>query len=516
MARRPSPCYAGRRPASSAGRATDGGGGWHLQARGGPAPRPGRRHGAVPAAREPVETDEACCTNHHRGQGSGLLGAPNGVAPLSLIAVLGRAASSEPRARRALWCRPAKTSGPASCSSCVVPPVAEAATEGRNVLLEQYVGAEEHRLMESEVEQARLQATSVAEQQSRAEAAREAALQQKDAAAKEVLELRTRAVVQQQDMRRRDEDAQDLVQKLQAAVRERDQLRSQKDNLAEQSERYAQILERQATVIGQLMEQSEDNVKERDDAVQTLRQVDEDNRTLLFNVGKHSQVIEKLIEVNAEMMEAANRYSSQLQLHRSLHQQPEEVEAATAGDESDAELKKSVEDGSLLASLPEFQDNSWRSSGVLQKALGANDEQLQTISGHKSEGRQPWSPVKSTLPDMHPALPDLRLQEVALEGAQVKPKDPPTLEPEGQEDHIERPSRRPTVWTSDMLPLANRGAVQAEASLARLPAAAAEADDEPVPVSAGRQYLLILPLTPEVAASHMDCLGTFEAGPEGC
>eukprot|EP00850_Spirogloea_muscicola_P013659 SM000094S24676 [mRNA] locus=s94:67681:69847:- [translate_table: standard] len=368
-------------------------------------------------------------------------------------------------------------------------------------------------MMESEVEQARLQATSVAEQQSRAEAALEAALQQKDAAAKEVLELRTRAVVQQQDIRRRDEDAQDLVQQLQAAVRERDQLRCQKDKLAEQSARYAQILERQATVIGQLMEQSEDNVKERDDAVQTLRQVDEDNRTLRFNVGKHSQVIEKLIEVNAEMMEAANRYSSQLQLHRSLHQQPGEVEAASAGDEPDVELTKSVEDGSLLASLPELQDDSWRSSEVLQKASGENDEQLQTTSGHKNEGRQPWSPVKSTLPDKHPALRDLRLQEVA----QVKPKDPPILkvdhmyyagdlilsilllqEPEGQEVTVKSLSRRPIVWTSDMLPLANRGTVQAEASAAGLPAAAAEADDEPV------------------AARHMDCLGTFEAGPEGC
>eukprot|EP00850_Spirogloea_muscicola_P019477 SM000191S05226 [mRNA] locus=s191:205760:208553:+ [translate_table: standard] len=454
----------------------------HLQARGGPAPRPGRRHGAVPAAREP-----------------GLWGYEE-LRPPSASLTDGRCSS------RAALLSPARGEPSGADQRRLLG--RHRAAPGRSVFRKQYVGAEEHRMMESEVEQARLQATSVAEQQSRAEAALEAAvgglpssmpsLQQKDAAAKEVLELRTRAVVQQQDIRRRDEDAQDLVQQLQVAVRERDQLRSQKDNLAEKSARYAQILERQATVIGQLMEQSEDNVKERDDAVQTLRQVDEDNRTLRFNVGKHSQVIEKLIEVNAEMMEAANRYSSQLRLHRSQHQQPDEVEAATAGDEPDVELTKSVEAGCLLASLPEFQDDSRRSSGVLQKASGEYDEQLQTTSGHNGEGGQPWSPVKSTLPDKHPALHDLRLQEVALEGAQVKPKDPPILEPEGQEDTIERPSRRPIVWTSDMLPLANRGTVQAEASVAGLPASAAEADDEPV------------------AASHMDCLGTFEAGPEGC
>lgn len=46
----------------------------------------------------------------------------------------------------------------------------------------------------------------------------------------------------------------------------------------------------QTKVIAQLMERSEFSIKERDEAVNTLKQVDEDNHTLRVNLHHHTLV----------------------------------------------------------------------------------------------------------------------------------------------------------------------------------------------------------------------------------
>lgn len=231
----------------------------------------------------------------------------------------------------------------------------------------------------------------------------------RDAVAKEILELRTKFVVQQQDFQRRDADARDLVRRLQHAVKERDALNTEKEFLDEKNSHNMQILERQGQAISQLMQQVEDNTKQKEEALASLLRINEDNHTLRVNLGQHAQVIENLIEINAEMMEAANSYSL---LHEQRRLIPQEKENPGHG-ETVAATRTDLVDDLVDAPPPDPAREGMvaQKSELLEEAIAVAAEHNSSFAGD--------------------------------ERAQV----------EQDVNSPEKPRRREVRWTSDMLPL---------------------------------------------------------------
>lgn len=170
-----------------------------------------------------------------------------------------------------------------------------------------YVGAEACERFEQEKEA--LLTQLMLEREKNAELNKNLESQLKDSALKENLELRTRLVVQQQNTIQREAETRELVQRLQRTLAEKNALHLEKERLAEERTRNLQILERQATAISQLMDESESNAKQKDQALDSLKMINEDNKILTMNLERHSKVIEDLINVNAEMIDAANCYA---------------------------------------------------------------------------------------------------------------------------------------------------------------------------------------------------------------
>ncbi|KAH9318677.1 hypothetical protein KI387_020446, partial [Taxus chinensis] len=133
--------------------------------------------------------------------------------------------------------------------------------------------------------------------------------QLKDSALKENLELRTRLVVQQQKMIQSEAETRELVQRLRTTFAENNALHKEKERLAEERKRNLQILERQAAAISDLMHECENNAKEKDQALKSLKMINEDNKILTMNLERHSKVIEDLMNANAEMIRASNCYA---------------------------------------------------------------------------------------------------------------------------------------------------------------------------------------------------------------
>eukprot|EP00897_Mesotaenium_endlicherianum_P008396 jgi/Mesen1/7585/ME000392S06836 len=114
--------------------------------------------------------------------------------------------------------------------------------------------------------------------------------QRGEAAMKEMLELRTRTVVLQQDVQRLHHDNEDLGQQLHVCMAERDALRSERSTLTDAHARTHEALERQACVIAQMMARSESSTREHHDALARVKQLDDDNHVLRVNLGQHAQV----------------------------------------------------------------------------------------------------------------------------------------------------------------------------------------------------------------------------------
>lgn len=170
-----------------------------------------------------------------------------------------------------------------------------------------YVGSEACERFEQEKEALLTQLTL--ERGKNAELNKTLESQLKDSALKENLELRTRLVVQQQNTMQREAETRELVQRLQKTLAEKNALYIEKERLAKERTRNFQILERQATAISQLMDESENNAKQKDQALDSLKMINEDNKIMTMNLERHSKVIEDLINVNAEMIDAANCYA---------------------------------------------------------------------------------------------------------------------------------------------------------------------------------------------------------------
>ena len=113
-------------------------------------------------------------------------------------------------------------------------------------------------------------------------------------ASREVLELRTKAVVQQQELQRRAADVRELQQRLQAVTRERDELIGGGGG---------------GNATGSSDSGSSPSGAERVEharAVAECQKLLEANHVLSVNLRQHAEVVEKLIGLNAELMDKAN------------------------------------------------------------------------------------------------------------------------------------------------------------------------------------------------------------------
>ena len=125
----------------------------------------------------------------------------------------------------------------------------------------------------------------------------EAASEAASVATRELLELRTKAVVQQQETQRKTQDLRDLTQRLQAVTKERDDM--------------AAHLSRGPGAVGTSGGGGDANtaVSASSDLADAKAERDkllEANHVLSVNLRQHGEVVEKLIGLNSELMDKAN------------------------------------------------------------------------------------------------------------------------------------------------------------------------------------------------------------------
>lgn len=122
-------------------------------------------------------------------------------------------------------------------------------------------------------------------------------------ASREVLELRTKAVVQQQELQRRAADVRELQQRLQAVTHERDQL-SQQVLLYGGGGGGGGASSNGGAGVG--VQQLEASKREQARVAEEAQKLLEANHVLSVNLRQHADVVEKLIGLNAELMDKAN------------------------------------------------------------------------------------------------------------------------------------------------------------------------------------------------------------------
>jgi hypothetical protein len=159
-----------------------------------------------------------------------------------------------------------------------------------------------------------------------------------------LLELRTRSVVLQQDVQRREADARELVQRLQGALKEKEALVGEKERMQEDMRARSQLAESQGQVIAQLMADSEESKRELEGLCKRVKESEQEAHVLRVNLGNHGQVIEKLILLNAEMMEAGNKYALSKEGHDALRKGNTPADEA-GGDPRPLSNGGSVEEG---------------------------------------------------------------------------------------------------------------------------------------------------------------------------
>ncbi|XP_057853494.1 uncharacterized protein LOC131063625 [Cryptomeria japonica] len=215
--------------------------------------------------------------------------------------------------------------------------------------------------------------------------------QLKDSALKENLELRTCLVVQQQKMIQNEAETRKLEQRLQTALAENNGLHREKQRLAEERKRNLQILERQAAAISQLMDECENNAKEKDQALKSLKMINEDNKILTMNLERHSKVIEDLMNVNAEMIKAANCYA---QMH-DLDENHPKVDCHSLIDSTNNSHNSEM---TFCRSKSDTIDGIYkRSSSAVERSQNSSDSPGDKV-GHTPDRK------KKVKPKMHPRI----------------------------------------------------------------------------------------------------------------
>ena len=205
----------------------------------------------------------------------------------------------------------------------------------------------------------------------------EAASEAASVATRELLELRTKAVVQQQETQRKTQDLRDLTQRLQAVTKERDEM--------------AAHLSRGPGAVGTSGGGGDANtvVSASSDLADANAERDkllEANHVLSVNLRQHGEVVEKLIGLNIELMDKANeerarRHPEVLAKQKELAGEEENTVAAGRLESADqtTNVKVDVEvDDEDEVETPEYdEDGNWigkpRVGGLFSKMFGGGD-----------------------------------------------------------------------------------------------------------------------------------------------
>jgi hypothetical protein len=220
----------------------------------------------------------------------------------------------------------------------------------------------------------------------------EAASEAASVATRELLELRTKAVVQQQETQRKTQDLRDLTQRLQAVTKERDEM--------------AAHLSRGPGAVGTSGDGGDANtaVSASSDLADAKAERDkllEANHVLSVNLRQHGEVVEKLIGLNSELMDKANEERARrdpevLAKQKELAGGEENTENTVAAGrleptDQTTNVKVDVEvDDEDEDETPEYdEDGNWigkpRVGGLFSKMFGGGDSdqagQLETEVG---------------------------------------------------------------------------------------------------------------------------------------
>ena len=205
----------------------------------------------------------------------------------------------------------------------------------------------------------------------------EAASEAASVATRELLELRTKAVVQQQETQRKTQDLRDLTQRLQAVTKERDEM--------------AAHLSRSPGAVGTSGGGGDANtvVSASSDLADANAERDkllEANHVLSVNLRQHGEVVEKLIGLNIELMDKANEERARrdpevLAKQKELAGEEENTVAAGRLESADqtTNVKVDVEvDDEDEVETPEYdEDGNWigkpRVGGLFSKMFGGGD-----------------------------------------------------------------------------------------------------------------------------------------------
>ena len=205
----------------------------------------------------------------------------------------------------------------------------------------------------------------------------EAASEAASVATRELLELRTKAVVQQQETQRKTQDLRDLTQRLQAVTKERDEM--------------AAHLSRGPGAVGTSGGGGDANtvVSASSDLADANAERDkllEANHVLSVNLRQHGEVVEKLIGLNIELMDKANEERARrdpevLAKQKELAGEEENTVAAGRLESADqtTNVKVDVEvDDEDEVETPEYdEDGNWigkpRVGGLFSKMFGGGD-----------------------------------------------------------------------------------------------------------------------------------------------
>uniref|UniRef100_A0A061S1R3 Uncharacterized protein n=1 Tax=Tetraselmis sp. GSL018 TaxID=582737 RepID=A0A061S1R3_9CHLO len=247
------------------------------------------------------------------------------------------------------------------------------------------------------------------------------------ALSQEVLELRTKLLVAQQELQRRASDSREIEHRTETWSNEREELRRRLQQLEDERARERQAGGRQSEVITTLMQESEGLKRHLEGALSRCAELEGHQRTLSVNLENHARVVEKLIELNAELMDSANTRAFGKDLHEGREgdcESPSKVDAAeprsrpvaAEGSPSLGEAFKSflVDDfepprqadaNSLLAFPPETDgDGSGGATGrvAVKKLLGgwsgALSKAAAYVSGSDVAGEREGLPVSTSAP----------------------------------------------------------------------------------------------------------------------
>ncbi|CAM6104892.1 unnamed protein product [Calypogeia fissa] len=309
--------------------------------------------------------------------------------------------------------------------------------------------------------------------------------QKLEAGAKETMELRSKIATQQQIIEPLEKNYRETHHRLDVTIKEKHALAAEKDHLDQERIKNLQILERQAKAIQQLMEQCEAHNKEKTEALESATSLNEDNHTLRVNLGQHGQVIENLINLNAEMMDAANYYSVQLEQKKTLDEQQEQVQPSSVdGDKNEENVDNTDESLIDTKSTVPSEVHAKQASPPLRSTefkseafLGSSSTEIKSESslgpsliGNEFKSSAGSSPTKITTgppPDLFSRIKGIKPSSDAAQNSstteQTHPLNTHLMPVQNGEGPLNRSEgkRKNIAWTSDML-ISQRGSASLE------------------------------------------------------